>query len=244
MEIKNKVIVITGGSNGIGRACAINFISNNATVVIADVDEKNGKQLEVLLGSNCMFVKTDVTNEKEVTHLKNIVMKKYQKIDILINDAAKQTQNDFFDMTPNEFREVIDVNLNGTFICSNILGKEMLPGSQIINMLSVHYDLPRTRKYHYDASKAAVSILTKEMALELAEKGINVNGISYGACDTPMNADWIDNEEKVKETLSKIPLKWIAKPEEIAEFTKVILEKFCDYSTGSIYNIDGGRSLV
>lgn len=244
MEIKNKVIIITGGSNGIGKACAVNFVSNNAKVIIADVDEKNGKAVKEVLGQNCMFVKTDVTNEKDVINLRNIVMKKFKRIDVLINDAAKQTQNNFFDMSPKEFKDVIDVNLNGTFICSNILGKEMLSGSHIINMLSVHYDKPRTRKYHYDASKAAVSMLTKEMGMELASKGINVNGISYGACNTPMNADWLDDEEKVNETLSKIPLKWIAEPEEIAEFVKVILEKFCDYSTGSIFNIDGGRSLV
>ncbi len=84
-------------------------------------------------------------------------------------------------MRIEEFKSVIDVNLNGTFICSNVIGKVMNKGSKIINMLSVHYNLPRKNKYHYDSSKAAVAMLTKEMALDVAEKGITVNAISYGA---------------------------------------------------------------
>lgn len=147
-------------------------------------------------------------------------------------------------MKVNEFKSVIDTNINGTFICSNILGKEMKKGSKIINMLSVHYNKPRKNKYHYDASKAGVAMLTKEMALELADKGITVNGIEYGACNTLMNEDWINDIEKVNETIDKIPLKWIAEPEEIAAFVRVILENFSDYATGSIFNIDGGRSLT
>lgn len=111
-------------------------------------------------------------------------------------------------------------------------------------MLSVHYSKPRKNKYHYDASKAGIAMLTQEMALELADEGITVNGISYGACNTPMNSNWINDEALVNSTIKKIPLKWIAEPEEIARFTIVILKEFSDYTTGSIFNIDGGRNLT
>ena len=244
MKIKNKVVVITGGANGIGRSCAFKIARKGGIVILADIDEKNGKKTEKELANKSHFIKTDITKETDVINLKEFVMSKYGKIDILINNAAKQTENSFFNMKPEEFKSIIDTNLNGTFICSNILGKEMKNGSRIINMLSVHYNKPRKNKYHYDASKAGIAILTKEMALELVEKGITVNGISYGACDTPMNKEWINDEEKIKKTLEKIPLKWIAKPEEIATFVINILENFSDYTTGSIFNIDGGRELT
>ena len=244
MDFKDKVVVITGGANGIGKACAQELYKTDANIIIADIDKKNGEDIEKILGNRCSFVKTDITMEKEVIKLKEFIMSEYGRIDILINNAAKQTENNFFNMKVNEFKSVIDTNINGTFICSNILGKEMKNGSKIINMLSVHYNKPRKNKYHYDASKAGIAMLTKEMALELADKGITVNGIAYGACNTPMNIDWINNMEKVNETINKIPLKWIAEPKEIATFVRVILEKFSDHATGSIFNIDGGRSLT
>lgn len=244
MEINNKVAIITGGANGIGKACALDFIKEGATVVIADIDEENGKITEQKLGKNCLFKKVDITNENDVIKLKDFIMNEYGRIDILINNAAKQTEEDFFEMKPSVFKCVVDTNLNGTFICSSILGKEMQSGGKIINMLSVHYNKPRKNKYHYDASKAGVAMLTKEMALAFDEKGITVNAISYGACYTPMNKDWLDDEKLVKRTLDRIPLRWIAKPEEISSFVINILKNFSEYTTGSIFNIDGGRELT
>lgn len=244
MDINNKVIIITGGANGIGRACVKELFKENAIIVIADIDEDNGIKLARELGNNVVFFKADVADEEDVVNLKNFVMTKYGRVDILINNAAKQTENKFFDMQPKEFKKIIDTNLNGTYMCSNILGKEMKAGSRILNMLSVHYDKPRKYKYHYDASKAGIAMLTKEMALELVDEGITVNGVSYGACRTPMNSEWIDDIDKVNKTLEKIPMRWIAKPEEIATFVVNILKNFCDYTTGSIFTIDGGRSLV
>lgn len=243
MNLYDKVIVITGSANGIGKECAYKLDNEGANIVIVDIDEKNGEKVARKLTNNGIFVKTDISKESNVQNLKNIILKKYGKVDILINNAAKQTVNSFFKMTVDEFKSVIDVNLNGTFICSNILGKIMPSGGKILNMLSVHYNLPRKNKYHYDASKAAIAMLTKEMALEVIEKGITVNAISYGACNTPMNKDWINDAIEVENVKNKIPMKWIAEPHEIAEFVKIVLEKFCDYTTGSIFNIDGGRSL-
>lgn len=243
MELLNKVVIITGGANGIGKECALRLKKEGAKIIIADIDQDNGSIVEKQLGKDGIFIKTDITKEEEVINLRDEVLKKYKKIDILINNAAKQTQNAFFDMKVEEFKDVINVNLNGTFICSNIIGKTMGKGGKIINMLSVHYNLPRKNKYHYDASKAGVAMLTKEMALDLVKRGITVNAISYGACNTPMNSDWINDKEKVKETKDKIPMKWIAEPEEIANFVKIILSDFSEYTTGSIFNIDGGRSI-
>lgn len=243
MNLKEKTVIITGGAKGIGKAIAFELLKEKCKVIILDIDKIEGRKLQNDLNDMIEFINIDISKEEQVKEACDYIISKYKKIDILINNAAKQTENEFFKMSVREFREIIDTNLIGTFICSNIFGKSMRKGSKIINMLSVHYNKPRKNKYHYDASKAGIAMLTQEMALELSDKGITVNGISYGACDTPMNSNWINNNELVNKTLNKIPLKWIAKPEEIARFTKIVLQEFSDYATGSIFNIDGGRSL-
>ena len=243
MNLKEKTVIITGGAKGIGKAIAFELLKEKCKVIILDIDKIEGRKLQNDLNDMIEFINIDISKEEQVKEACDYIISKYKKIDILINNAAKQTENEFFKMSVREFREIIDTNLIGTFICSNIFGKSMRKGSKIINMLSVHYNKPRKNKYHYDASKAGIAMLTQEMALESADKGITVNGISYGACDTPMNSNWINDNELVNKTLNKIPLKWIAKPEEIARFTKIVLQEFSDYATGSIFNIDGGRSL-
>ena len=243
MNLKEKTVIITGGAKGIGKAIAFELLKEKCKVIILDIDKIEGRKLQNDLNDMIEFINIDISKEEQVKEACDYIISKYKKIDILINNAAKQTENEFFKMSVREFREIIDTNLIGTFICSNIFGKSMRKGSKIINMLSVHYNKPRKNKYHYDASKAGIAMLTQEMALELSDKVITVNKISYGACDTPMNSNWINDNELVNKTLNKIPLKWIAKPEEIARFTKIVLQEFSDYATGSIFNIDGGRSL-
>lgn len=125
MELLNKVVIITGGANGIGKECGLRLKKEGAKIIIADIDQDNGSIVEKQLGKDGIFIKTDITKEEEVINLRDEVLKKYKKIDILINNAAKQTQNAFFDMKVEEFKDVINVNLNGTFICSNIIGKTM-----------------------------------------------------------------------------------------------------------------------
>lgn len=244
MNLKEKTVIITGGAKGIGKAIALELLKEKCRVIILDIDKNEGRKIQNDLNDMIEFINIDISKEEQVKEANDYIMSKYKKIDILINNAAKQTENEFFKMSVKEFKEIIDTNLVGTFICSNIFGKSMKKGSKIINMLSVHYNKPRKNKYHYDASKAGIAMLTQEMAIELADKGITVNGISYGACNTPMNSNWIDNKDILNNTLKKIPLKWIAEPEEIARFTIVILKEFSDYATGSIFNIDGGRNLT
>lgn len=242
MILKNKTVIVTGGAMGIGKSIAEELVKEECKVIILDIDDKEGTNMQITSRGKIEFINADISNQKQIEKASKYIENKYGTVDILINNAAKQTENKFFEMSVKEFREIIDTNLVGTFICSNIFGKLMKKG-RIINMLSTHYNKPRKYKYHYDASKAGIAMLTQEMALELAEKGITVNGISYGACNTPMNANWIKDKSIVNNTLNNIPLKWIAEPKEIARFTVVILKEFSDYTTGSIFNIDGGRSL-
>ena len=244
MILKNKIVIVTGGANGIGRSIAMELAKEECKVIILDIDDKEGKKAQEKSNGKIEFVNANISDENQIEEINKYIENKYGKVDILINNAAKQTENKFFEMSAKEFREIIDANLVGTFVCSNIFGRLIKRGGKIINMLSVHYNKPRKNKYHYDASKAGIAMLTQEMALELADEGITVNGISYGACNTSMNSSWISDETIVNNTLNKIPLRWIAEPEEIARFTVVILKEFIDYTTGSIFNIDGGRNLT
>lgn len=243
MNLKNKIVLVTGASNGIGKACVERFIARNSKVYGIDIDKNNGKKLEEEY-KNFTFIQGNIANADDITKAKRIIIDKEGKVDILINNAAKQTSSPFFETSIDDFKDIISTNLIGTFICSKIIGEIIGKNGKIINMLSVHSEIIRKNKYAYDASKAGIEMLTKEMALELINSNINVLGISYGACNTDMNKDWIHIEEKRNETLEKIPMKWIAEPKEIANFVISVLEDFSDYTTGNIFTIDGGRSLL
>ena len=247
LDVNNKTVIVTGGAKGIGEACCRELASRGANIILADIDEDNGKKVEQSIknnGYNIFFKKTDVTVENDVKNMIIFAKEKFGKIDILINDAAIQKVTDFENISLEEWKSVIDVNLNGGFLCSREFIKELDEGGQILNIITVHSGLPRTGKYSYDASKAGMEILTKELAKNYANDNITVNAISFGAVSTPMNEDWLDDEKAVNNTLSKVPMNIIFKPEEIARFIYEILKNFSLYTTGSVFVIDGGRSLV
>lgn len=120
----------------------------------------------------------------------------------------------------------------------------MIENSTILNLISVHSFKPRTKKYAYDSSKSAVEILTKELALEFAPRKITVNALSFGAVETNMNNSWLIHEEQKEIARDKVPLKIVFTPMQIANFAYVIIKIFSQYTTGSIFVIDGGRSLT
>ncbi len=241
MELKGKTVVITGSAMGIGKACAEALKQAGCNIVIADINEAEGRKTAEELDG--LFVRTDISDEEQVRALREAAMKEYGRIDIVVNNAALQTEAPFAETTVRDFRRVVDINLNGTFIMMSVMSEVMEKGSTILNMLSVHYEQPRLNKFGYDASKAGIAILTKEAALALSEKGITVNGISYGAVRTPMNASWMDDPEKSAHVRKNIPLGWIGEAEEIGEYARTIIETFSDHATGSIFTIDGGRRL-
>ncbi|MEG0022127.1 MAG: SDR family oxidoreductase [Bacilli bacterium] len=236
-----KNIIITGGANGIGKETALLFSKNN-NVIIIDNDKEKLEKLKGVIGID--IYKCDISNEKEIYKTFLIIKKKYKKIDILINNASQQIESSLDNTKIKEWKHIIDINLTGTFIVIKQALNLMSNGATILNVISVHHNIPRKNKYHYDSSKAGVAMLTKEIAIELAEKGITVNAISFGAVDTNMNKDWTSNIEMINNVLEKVPLKILFKPEQIATFIELIINNFSRYTTGSIFTIDGGRSLL
>lgn len=162
-----------------------------------------------------------------------------------MNNAGIQTVNPFLEMSEGEWQRVIDVNLKGTFLCSQIVAKEMVKHGKgkIINISSIHQSTPRFNKIHYDVSKAGIAMLTKDMALELSNYKINVNCVAPGAIMTPMNKDILESPKKIAEIESKIPWERMGTPEEVAQAVLYLASDESDYITGSTIKIDGGLSL-
>ena len=236
-----KTIVITGGANGIGKEISKLFLKNKYNVVIIDNDtEAINKIRKKKFYCYC----ADISSEQQVGDVMADIYKKFTSIDVLVNNAAKQIVSSFDNVTFSDWKRVIDINLNGTFLTIQNAIPFMKRKSTILNIISIHHDKPRKDKYSYDVSKAAIAMLTKELALEFSQKGITVNALSFGAVKTNMNKEWIDNPEAVNEALSKVPLKKIFKTNEIASFAQTIIDKFSLHTTGTIFTIDAGRSLI
>lgn len=235
--MRKKTIVITGGSNGIGKHISLLYLKDNYNVCVIDKD-CNDKNIDI------DYYIGDISNEFQMRSVFKTIGSKYKTIDILVNNAARQEISSFEKMSISSFKSIINNNLNGMFICSKFAYKYMKSGSKILNILSVHHFKPRMNKYHYDVSKAGISMLTKELALELASKNITINSLSFGAVKTNMNKEWLDNALEVNDVISKVPLKILFEASEIASFAKNILDLFAAYTTGSDFIIDGGRSLV
>ena len=236
--MKKKTIVITGGSNGIGKSISLLYLNDNYNVCVIDIVNELDKN------NNIDYYYGDVSNEFQMRNIFKVIGNKYNNIDILINNAGKQEISSFEKMSISSFKSIVNNNLNGMFICTKLAYKYMKNGSKILNILSVHHFKPRINKYHYDVSKAGINMLTKELALELACKNITINSLSFGAVKTNMNKEWLDNSKEVDKVISKVPLKILFEADEIARFAKNILDLFASYTTGSDFIIDGGRSLV
>lgn len=247
-SVEGKIVVITGAAKGIGKACAKLFGKRGANIILIDIDSDSLLEIDTELktyGINTVCICADVSVENDIKNAIKQGLKYFdvKYIDILINNAAIQTTSNLHETSDKMWRRVLDVNLTGVFICTKEVSKSMCSGGKILNMLSSHFDKPRINRMSYDSSKAGVAMLTKESALALCDYGITVNAVSYGAVNTPMNAEWMRDEKLVNKTLQKVPMRIIFEPEQIADFAYNIIENFADYTTGSIFTVDAGRSL-
>lgn len=244
--------MITGSDSGIGQATAIAFAQEGADVVITYHTDKEGaeetlRQVEQHQRKG-MVLQVDVSDEQAVAQLFDKALKEFGTLDILVNNAAVNGSGArVADMETEVFDRAIRTNLYGTFFCSRrfIQHRKQQGGKgKIINVSSVHEEIVSAGTAEYCASKAAIRNLTRTLALELAEDGINVNNICPGMILTPMNQEAVDDHKVRKEKEENIPMKRAGKPEEIARLAVFLASSDSDYVTGSSYFMDGGLSQL
>jgi NAD(P)-dependent dehydrogenase (short-subunit alcohol dehydrogenase family) len=247
--LKDKVAVITGGASGIGRAAALLFSREGATVAIVDIDEPNGQAVAqniVDSGGKAVFLRCDVTNSLECRSAVDRVLKKYGKISVLFNNVGIIRRASVVDTTEEEWDRVMDTNVKSVFIFSKYVIPVMTEagGGVIINTASGWGIMGGQKAASYCASKGAVVLLTKAMALDHGPQNIRVNCICPGDTETPMLIGearqlGVDEEEFLEEARQR-PLQRIGKPEEIANAVLFLASDAASYVTGTALVVDGG----
>ena len=239
----NKTVLITGATSGIGKETAIVFAKNNYNVIINynssyDKAISLSNELEEKYNISTLCIKADVSSEEEVKDMTEKIKETYLKIDVIVNSAGIAIDTTFEDKTVSNFKRILDVNLIGPFLVSKYVSKIMNEGS-IINVGSTNgIDSYYTYSLDYDASKAGLHILTKDLAVELSPR-IRVNAVAPGWVNTPMNKDL--DKEFLNDELNKIALNRFAEPEEIAKVIYFLANEDDSYINGSIIVVDGGR---
>lgn len=245
MRLEKKVALITGGGKGIGKATVIRFLQEGALVAFSDINREEGERTAreaPILTEKTLFIEADVTNKADVEKMVKQILDHFGRIDILINNAGVTRDSLAWKLDETEFDRIVDINLKGTFLCSQAVFEPMKAQQwgRIINTSSVSA-LGNIGQVNYAAAKAGIIGLAKTLALEFAPYGITVNCVAPGFTETDMTAKI---PPKIKEMiLAKIPLKRMAKPEEIAGMHVYLASDEAAYITGQVFFIDGGLSV-
>ena len=243
--LAGRVCIVTGGSQGIGEACARRFAREGAHVVIADIADGPGQALASELGA--LYLHCDVGNKSEVDALVAGAMQVHGRIDVLVNNAGIFRAAEFLDVSEADFDAVLRVNLKGAFLVGQAVAREMAKASRgaIVNMSSVNAVLAIPTISSYNVSKGGINQLTRVMALALVDKGIRVNAVAPGTIATDLAARAVLTSEDAKaRIMSRTPMRRLGQPAEVADAVAWLASDAASYVTGEIVVIDGGRMAL
>jgi glucose 1-dehydrogenase len=248
-QLHDKIALVTGSDSGIGSATAVEFAKEGANVVVHYLDDAEGaqgtKQAVEAEGRRAIVVQADITDERDVSRLFDEAVEAFGRVDVLMNNAGVDASGkDVADLSTETFDQAIKANLYGAFFCCRrfvqLRKAGDVEGGKIINVTSVHQEIPNPGGADYDCSKGALRNLTRTLALELAPLRINVNNLGPGMVLTPFNQPAIDDPELLDKQVQSIPWKRAAQPSEIARLAVFLASSDSDYVTGADYFMDGG----
>jgi 3-oxoacyl-[acyl-carrier protein] reductase len=248
MDLKNKVVIITGSRRGMGKSHALFFAKAGAKVVVSDISLEDCEKVVGEIrkeGGEALAVKCDVTKKDEVENMVKSAVEKWQKVDVLVNNAGIVQFKSFLEMTEADWDRTLDINLKGQFLCAQACAKEMVKQKSgvIVNIASIEMgQVGRGMAYlsHYSASKGGVVALTQALAVELAPYGIRVNAVAPGAINTPIAEGQNIDSKAMEATMASIPMRRIGQPEEVSKLVLFLASEDSSYITGSTMIVDGG----
>ncbi|MDO8662254.1 MAG: 3-oxoacyl-[acyl-carrier-protein] reductase [Candidatus Omnitrophota bacterium] len=247
MRLKDKVALITGAAQGIGRDIALKFAAEGADIVVGDInlEKASETQSEIeALGRKAMALELNVTDYAKLNESINKILDKFGKVDILVNNAGITKDNLILRMSQSEWDAVINVNLKGTFNCIKAVSRPMVKqkNGKIVSIASIIGLMGNAGQANYAASKAGIIALTKTVAKELSSRNINANAVAPGFIQTEMTAK-LPEEVKAK-MLEAIPLGKLGTPQDVANLCLFLASEDANYITGQVITVDGGMVMA
>lgn len=247
MRLQDKVALVTGSSQGIGRAIAVRFAREGAAVVInynrgAKGAEEALAEVEAV-GGRGLIVQADLGQVEDIRRLVNTAVKHFGRLDILVNNAGLETHAPFWEVEEADYDKVLNVNLKGVFFATQAFVQQLLPQQRrgkVVNVSSVHEELPFPNFTAYCVSKGGVKMLMRNLGVELGPLGININNIAPGAIETPINTKLLNDPTKLNALLGQIPLGRLGQPHDVASLAVFLASEESNYVTGSTFYVDGG----
>jgi glucose 1-dehydrogenase len=257
MKLEGKVALVTGSSQGIGQAVVIRLAQEGANVIInyrshpegaeetlAQVEASGGKcYMAQCPKSQGFAIKGDLGSVPDIRQLVAESISHFGKLDILVNNAGIEKHAPFWEVTEADYDAVLDVNLKGVFFATQSMVQHLIETKRtgkIINISSVHEELPFPNFSAYCASKGGMKMLTRNLAIELGGLGITINNVAPGAIETPINTKLLNDPQKLGALLHNIPLGRLGQPQDVASLVAFLASSDADYVTGTTFFVDGG----
>ena len=247
MRLQGKVALVTGSGQGIGRAIAVRLAQQGARIAVED--REDGERAEATLaevrraGSDGCVIAGDVSDADTDRRLIEQAVTAMGRLDVLVNNAGIEKRADFLDVAADDYDAVLGVNLRGAFFATQAFARHVRDrgrGGAVVNVSSVHEELPFPHFASYAASKGGLKMLMRNLALELAPLGIRVNNVAPGAVETPINARLLSNRAQLDALLGNIPLRRLGRPEDVANAVLFLASDEAAYVTGTTLFVDGG----
>ena len=246
MELQNKVALVTGGAQGIGKTICEELTKAGAHVVLGDVNLEGAQVTAEAINNNggsASAIKIDVSNATEVQQVFDFIMKDKKPVDIVVNNAGITRDGLMLRMKEIDWDLVLDINLKGSFLCSQQAAKQMMKQKSgvIVNISSIVGVMGNFGQANYSASKSGVIGLTKTLAREVASRGIRVNAVAPGFIDTEMTR--VLDESVRQKLIEQIPLSRLGLPEDVARCVSFLVSDKSSYITGQVINLNGGMLM-